>query len=121
MRSSADAVTRRDPWARSSRARAARSLRSRIIRNHERGKTEHIVGKAVCVLALAVCEAYVFQAGQSSGEVDDTPPQIRDFSGSCKGRCFELKEAEPPSCRCDNLCKTYLSCCSDFDEQCLKT
>uniref|UniRef100_A0A8C2KKP3 SMB domain-containing protein n=1 Tax=Cyprinus carpio TaxID=7962 RepID=A0A8C2KKP3_CYPCA len=30
-------------------------------------------------------------------------------------------EAEPPSCRCDNLCKTYLSCCSDFDEQCLKT
>uniref|UniRef100_A0A9J8B1N5 SMB domain-containing protein n=1 Tax=Cyprinus carpio carpio TaxID=630221 RepID=A0A9J8B1N5_CYPCA len=80
------------------------------------------VGKlAVCVLALAVCEAYVFQAGQSSGEVDDTPPQIRDFSGSCKGRCFELKEAEPPSCRCDNLCKTYLSCCSDFDEQCLKT
>uniref|UniRef100_A0A672P1U2 Ectonucleotide pyrophosphatase/phosphodiesterase 2 n=1 Tax=Sinocyclocheilus grahami TaxID=75366 RepID=A0A672P1U2_SINGR len=43
------------------------------------------------------------------------------FSGSCKGRCFELKEAEPPSCRCDNLCKTYLSCCSDFDEQCLKT
>uniref|UniRef100_A0A9J8BII1 SMB domain-containing protein n=1 Tax=Cyprinus carpio carpio TaxID=630221 RepID=A0A9J8BII1_CYPCA len=79
------------------------------------------VPQAVCVLALAVCEAYVFQAGQSSGEVDDTPPQIRDFSGSCKGRCFELKEAEPPSCRCDNLCKTYLSCCSDFDEQCLKT
>ncbi|XP_016376212.1 ectonucleotide pyrophosphatase/phosphodiesterase family member 2-like [Sinocyclocheilus rhinocerous] len=80
------------------------------------------VGKLVmCVLALAVCEAYVFQAGQSTGEVDDTPPQIRDFSGSCKGRCFELKEAEPPSCRCDNLCKTYLSCCSDFDEQCLKT
>uniref|UniRef100_A0A673GUI9 Ectonucleotide pyrophosphatase/phosphodiesterase family member 2-like n=1 Tax=Sinocyclocheilus rhinocerous TaxID=307959 RepID=A0A673GUI9_9TELE len=79
------------------------------------------VPQVMCVLALAVCEAYVFQAGQSTGEVDDTPPQIRDFSGSCKGRCFELKEAEPPSCRCDNLCKTYLSCCSDFDEQCLKT
>uniref|UniRef100_A0A672NWB1 Ectonucleotide pyrophosphatase/phosphodiesterase 2 n=1 Tax=Sinocyclocheilus grahami TaxID=75366 RepID=A0A672NWB1_SINGR len=68
------------------------------------------VPQVMCVLALAVCEAYVFQAGQST-----------DFSGSCKGRCFELKEAEPPSCRCDNLCKTYLSCCSDFDEQCLKT
>ncbi|KTF95529.1 hypothetical protein cypCar_00036917 [Cyprinus carpio] len=80
------------------------------------------VGKlALCVLALTVCEAYVFQAGQSSGDVDETPPQSRDFSGSCKGRCFELKEAEPPNCRCDNLCKTYLSCCSDFDEQCLKT
>ncbi|RXN25225.1 ectonucleotide pyrophosphatase phosphodiesterase family member 2-like protein [Labeo rohita] len=61
------------------------------------------------------------QAGRSSGEVDDAPSQIRDFSGSCKGRCFELIEAEPPNCRCDNLCKTYLSCCSDFDEQCLKT
>uniref|UniRef100_A0A4W4DY61 SMB domain-containing protein n=1 Tax=Electrophorus electricus TaxID=8005 RepID=A0A4W4DY61_ELEEL len=42
-------------------------------------------------------------------------------AGSCKGRCFELVEAEPPGCRCDNLCKTYYSCCVDFDEQCLKT
>uniref|UniRef100_A0AAR2KGE9 SMB domain-containing protein n=1 Tax=Pygocentrus nattereri TaxID=42514 RepID=A0AAR2KGE9_PYGNA len=42
-------------------------------------------------------------------------------AGSCKGRCFELVEAEPPGCRCDNLCKTYYSCCADFDEQCLKT
>uniref|UniRef100_A0A7N8Y8V6 SMB domain-containing protein n=1 Tax=Mastacembelus armatus TaxID=205130 RepID=A0A7N8Y8V6_9TELE len=42
-------------------------------------------------------------------------------AGSCKGRCFELDEAKPPGCRCDNLCKTYYSCCSDFDEHCLKT
>uniref|UniRef100_A0A8C3SWJ4 Autotaxin n=1 Tax=Chelydra serpentina TaxID=8475 RepID=A0A8C3SWJ4_CHESE len=42
-------------------------------------------------------------------------------SGSCKSRCFELQEAEPPGCRCDNLCKSYNSCCSDFDELCLKT
>ncbi|XP_074841730.1 autotaxin isoform X2 [Carettochelys insculpta] len=42
-------------------------------------------------------------------------------SGSCKGRCFELQEAEPPGCRCDNLCKSYNSCCYDFDELCLKT
>uniref|UniRef100_H3CII5 Ectonucleotide pyrophosphatase/phosphodiesterase 2 n=1 Tax=Tetraodon nigroviridis TaxID=99883 RepID=H3CII5_TETNG len=41
--------------------------------------------------------------------------------GSCQGRCFELEEAKPPGCRCDNLCKTYYSCCSDFDEHCLKT
>ncbi|XP_065139646.1 autotaxin [Paramisgurnus dabryanus] len=80
------------------------------------------VGKLmVCVVALCVCEGYVFQAGQSSAEDTSQPEPIRDFSGSCKGRCFELKEAEPPNCRCDNLCKTYLSCCSDFDEQCLKT
>uniref|UniRef100_A0A7N6ALU5 SMB domain-containing protein n=1 Tax=Anabas testudineus TaxID=64144 RepID=A0A7N6ALU5_ANATE len=45
--------------------------------------------------------------------------QIR--TGSCKGRCFELDEAKPPGCRCDNLCKTYYSCCYDFDEHCLKT
>uniref|UniRef100_A0A8K9XES8 Ectonucleotide pyrophosphatase/phosphodiesterase 2 n=1 Tax=Oncorhynchus mykiss TaxID=8022 RepID=A0A8K9XES8_ONCMY len=42
-------------------------------------------------------------------------------SGSCKNRCFELDEAEPPNCRCDNLCKTYNSCCQDFDEHCLRT
>ncbi|XP_040287939.1 ectonucleotide pyrophosphatase/phosphodiesterase family member 2 isoform X2 [Bufo bufo] len=41
--------------------------------------------------------------------------------GSCKDRCFELQEAEPPSCRCDNLCKSYNSCCQDFDQLCLKT
>uniref|UniRef100_A0A8C9XRG0 Ectonucleotide pyrophosphatase/phosphodiesterase 2 n=1 Tax=Sander lucioperca TaxID=283035 RepID=A0A8C9XRG0_SANLU len=42
-------------------------------------------------------------------------------AGSCKGRCFELEEAKPPGCRCDNLCKTYYSCCFDFDDHCLKT
>lgn len=42
-------------------------------------------------------------------------------SGSCKGRCFELQEVGPPDCRCDNLCKSYSSCCHDFDELCLKT
>uniref|UniRef100_A0A8C5C0L3 SMB domain-containing protein n=1 Tax=Gadus morhua TaxID=8049 RepID=A0A8C5C0L3_GADMO len=42
-------------------------------------------------------------------------------AGSCKGRCFELEETPPPGCRCDNLCKTYSSCCSDFDDHCLKT
>ncbi|XP_018408839.1 PREDICTED: ectonucleotide pyrophosphatase/phosphodiesterase family member 2 [Nanorana parkeri] len=42
-------------------------------------------------------------------------------SGSCKGRCFELQEADPPACRCDNLCKSYNSCCQDFDQHCLKT
>ncbi|KAF4087610.1 hypothetical protein AMELA_G00072610 [Ameiurus melas] len=42
-------------------------------------------------------------------------------SGSCRNRCFELQEVQAPSCRCDNLCKTYNSCCSDFDEHCLKT
>uniref|UniRef100_A0A672FPT1 SMB domain-containing protein n=1 Tax=Salarias fasciatus TaxID=181472 RepID=A0A672FPT1_SALFA len=44
-----------------------------------------------------------------------------DSAGSCQGRCFELEVADPPGCRCDNLCKTYYSCCSDFDEHCLKT
>ncbi|XP_077349393.1 autotaxin isoform X13 [Lithobates pipiens] len=42
-------------------------------------------------------------------------------SGSCKGRCFELQEADAPACRCDNLCKSYNSCCQDFDQHCLKT
>uniref|UniRef100_A0A672LSX7 Ectonucleotide pyrophosphatase/phosphodiesterase family member 2-like n=1 Tax=Sinocyclocheilus grahami TaxID=75366 RepID=A0A672LSX7_SINGR len=46
---------------------------------------------------------------------------VGSLSGSCKNRCFELVESEPPNCRCDNLCKTYNTCCSDFDEHCLKT
>uniref|UniRef100_A0A3B4Y3K8 Ectonucleotide pyrophosphatase/phosphodiesterase 2 n=1 Tax=Seriola lalandi dorsalis TaxID=1841481 RepID=A0A3B4Y3K8_SERLL len=52
------------------------------------------------------------------------PPVVSEWvssAGSCKRRCFELEEAKPPGCRCDNLCKTYYSCCSDFDEHCLKT
>ncbi|KAG5264924.1 hypothetical protein AALO_G00259510 [Alosa alosa] len=67
---------------------------------------------------------YVFQAGQ---DVDGpSKSNTQEFpwvssSGSCKGRCFELAEAEPPGCRCDNLCKTYYACCKDFDEHCLKT
>uniref|UniRef100_A0A8C9WCT5 Ectonucleotide pyrophosphatase/phosphodiesterase 2 n=1 Tax=Scleropages formosus TaxID=113540 RepID=A0A8C9WCT5_SCLFO len=64
-----------------------------------------------------------------AGEWDETPshPKVTpdspwvSSSGSCKNRCFELEDVEPPNCRCDNLCKTYNSCCLDFDEHCLKT
>ncbi|XP_061520357.1 ectonucleotide pyrophosphatase/phosphodiesterase family member 2-like isoform X2 [Phycodurus eques] len=84
------------------------------------------------LLALAgwrcgIIAAYVFQASRPA-EGGDAPPthtkvvsEWVSSSGSCKGRCFELEEAEPPGCRCDNLCKTYYSCCSDFDQHCLKT
>ncbi|KAF3840323.1 hypothetical protein F7725_019040 [Dissostichus mawsoni] len=48
-------------------------------------------------------------------------PQYVASSGSCRNRCFELLELDPPSCRCDNLCKTYNSCCWDFDQLCLRT
>ncbi|KAJ1193863.1 hypothetical protein NDU88_003159 [Pleurodeles waltl] len=54
-----------------------------------------------------------------SGILSDSP--WISTTGTCKGRCFELQEAEPPFCRCDNLCKSYNSCCSDFDDHCLKT
>uniref|UniRef100_A0A671KV68 Ectonucleotide pyrophosphatase/phosphodiesterase family member 2-like n=1 Tax=Sinocyclocheilus anshuiensis TaxID=1608454 RepID=A0A671KV68_9TELE len=62
-----------------------------------------------------VCEAYVVRRSGKARSSDDS------LSGSCKNRCFELVESEPPNCRCDNLCKTYNTCCSDFDEHCLKT
>ncbi|XP_019497663.1 PREDICTED: ectonucleotide pyrophosphatase/phosphodiesterase family member 2 isoform X3 [Hipposideros armiger] len=58
---------------------------------------------------------------------DEGPPTVlsdspwTNTSGSCRGRCFELQEVGPPDCRCDNLCKSYSSCCHDFDELCLKT
>ncbi|KAJ8353808.1 hypothetical protein SKAU_G00213750 [Synaphobranchus kaupii] len=70
---------------------------------------------------------YVFNRPRRSGESDEAPPRSEFLSDSpwiskesCKNRCFELKEAEVPNCRCDNLCKTYNSCCSDFDGHCLK-
>ncbi|XP_076027638.1 autotaxin-like isoform X2 [Genypterus blacodes] len=89
-------------------------------------------GKLVVVVfsLLGTCwvsRAYVFQASRPAD--GDNQPHTKTISeslwvssaGSCKGRCFELEEAQPPGCRCDNLCKTYYSCCQDFDEHCLKT
>ncbi|MCI4381529.1 hypothetical protein PGIGA_G00252830 [Pangasianodon gigas] len=90
-----------------------------------------LLGKlVVCVFLLVLgphaCVGYVFQAAQPTEEKEEIPlnPKISKWestAGSCKGRCFELVEVEPPGCRCDNLCKTYYSCCADFDKQCLKT
>uniref|UniRef100_A0A4W4FG11 SMB domain-containing protein n=1 Tax=Electrophorus electricus TaxID=8005 RepID=A0A4W4FG11_ELEEL len=74
-----------------------------------------------------ICLAYVVKRS-GKAESSDEPrsrPQLDvpwdSSSGSCKNRCFELQEVEQPNCRCDNLCKTFNSCCSDFDEHCLKT
>eukprot|EP00064_Thunnus_orientalis_P012889 superscaffoldBa00002030_g12925 len=80
-----------------------------------------------CLWGSEVSRAYVFQASRPAEGGDMPPPLTKVTSewvssaGSCKGRCFELEEAKPPGCRCDNLCKTYYSCCIDFDEHCLKT
>uniref|UniRef100_A0A8C8DTV4 Ectonucleotide pyrophosphatase/phosphodiesterase 2 n=1 Tax=Oryzias sinensis TaxID=183150 RepID=A0A8C8DTV4_9TELE len=60
------------------------------------------------------------RASQNEGLPRSSPPYA-PMSGSCRSRCFELVEVEPPSCRCDNLCKTYHGCCSDFDQLCLRT
>ncbi|XP_061902828.1 ectonucleotide pyrophosphatase/phosphodiesterase family member 2-like isoform X1 [Entelurus aequoreus] len=82
---------------------------------------------AWCGWRCDVIRAYVFQASRPAEGGEAPPPHAKVVSqwvssaGSCKGRCFELEEAEPPGCRCDNLCKTYYSCCSDFDHHCLKT
>ncbi|CAF93837.1 unnamed protein product, partial [Tetraodon nigroviridis] len=86
-----------------------------------------LVGLFFCVWASGGASAYVFQASRPSEGGENPPPHTKVVSewvssaGSCQGRCFELEEAKPPGCRCDNLCKTYYSCCSDFDEHCLKT
>ncbi|KAG7253408.1 hypothetical protein CRUP_014342, partial [Coryphaenoides rupestris] len=77
-------------------------------------------------LGWSTVDGYVFQASRPEGVEAGKAPSISDSqwvssAGSCQGRCFELEEAPPPGCRCDNLCKTYYSCCSDFDEHCLKT
>ncbi|XP_063155695.1 ectonucleotide pyrophosphatase/phosphodiesterase family member 2 isoform X4 [Candoia aspera] len=81
------------------------------------------------VLGMNVCAGFTAHRFRRSGEFGEEGPDsvLSDSpwistSGSCKNRCFELQEAEPPGCRCDNLCKSYYSsCCADFDELCLKT
>ncbi|XP_038851140.1 ectonucleotide pyrophosphatase/phosphodiesterase family member 2 isoform X1 [Salvelinus namaycush] len=96
------------------------------------GKYKISFKQMCCVLSIVCgsgfCSGYVYDRPERSVEEaassrTDTPsdsPWI-STSGSCKNRCFELDEAEPPNCRCDNLCKTYNSCCQDFDEHCLRT
>ncbi|XP_036791344.1 ectonucleotide pyrophosphatase/phosphodiesterase family member 2 isoform X1 [Oncorhynchus mykiss] len=95
------------------------------------GKYKISFKQMFCVLSVVcgsdICSGYVYDRPERSVEAassrTDTPsdsPWI-STSGSCKNRCFELDEAEPPNCRCDNLCKTYNSCCQDFDEHCLRT
>ncbi|XP_061461626.1 ectonucleotide pyrophosphatase/phosphodiesterase family member 2 isoform X1 [Rhineura floridana] len=78
-------------------------------------------------VGVNVCIGFTANRFRRSGAGEESPfPVLSDSpwistSGSCKNRCFELQEVEPPGCRCDNLCKSYTSCCADFDELCLKT
>uniref|UniRef100_A0A1A7YYN6 Ectonucleotide pyrophosphatase/phosphodiesterase 2 n=2 Tax=Iconisemion striatum TaxID=60296 RepID=A0A1A7YYN6_9TELE len=87
----------------------------------------NLVVAVLCLWSTDVSIAYVFQASRPVEGVDNPPHHTKGISdwvstaGSCKGRCFELEVVDPPGCRCDNLCKTYYSCCSDFDAHCLKT
>ncbi|XP_026559381.1 ectonucleotide pyrophosphatase/phosphodiesterase family member 2 isoform X2 [Pseudonaja textilis] len=80
------------------------------------------------VLGMNICAGFTAHRVRRSGEFGEEGPDsvlsdspLISTYGSCKNRCFELDEAEPPLCRCDNLCKSYSSCCVDFDELCLKT
>ncbi|XP_015284772.1 PREDICTED: ectonucleotide pyrophosphatase/phosphodiesterase family member 2-like, partial [Gekko japonicus] len=78
-------------------------------------------------VGVNICIGFTANRFRRSGDGEDTLFSVLSDSpwvstaGSCRNRCFELQEAEPPGCRCDNLCKSYTSCCADFDELCLKT
>ncbi|XP_049336513.1 ectonucleotide pyrophosphatase/phosphodiesterase family member 2 isoform X2 [Astyanax mexicanus] len=107
-------------------ARAAPLLQS-VRAEQQREEDGAETGTVLCAVSLlswsSVCLAYVLSRSGKTGTSDNfqSDSQYDSTSGSCKNRCFELQEAEPPNCRCDNLCKTYNSCCSDFDEHCLRT
>ncbi|KAL0963371.1 hypothetical protein UPYG_G00305490 [Umbra pygmaea] len=84
--------------------------------------------QVLCISILCgsdICLGYVYDRPKRSGE-EPARTEIRsdsvliNTSGSCKNRCFELDEAQPPNCRCDNLCRTYNSCCHDFEAHCLR-
>lgn len=101
-------------------------LRSAPQRNMLLQKLFVSILSVLCV--TGVCRSFVYDRHRRSGE-DGTSArsesrsasQYAPTSGSCRSRCFELVELEPPNCRCDNLCKTFNGCCYDFDQLCLRT
>ncbi|XP_064409967.1 ectonucleotide pyrophosphatase/phosphodiesterase family member 2 isoform X1 [Latimeria chalumnae] len=94
---------------------------------NNRGHFNQIISLVTFTVGVNVCLGFTANRFKRSEDWDDSSESVLsdspwiNTSGSCKSRCFELQEAEPPACRCDNLCKSYNSCCSDFDEHCLKT
>ncbi|XP_030074346.1 autotaxin isoform X12 [Microcaecilia unicolor] len=89
---------------------------------------QQVISLVTFAIGVHVCLGFTAHRYRRSEDWDEGPPPsvLSDSpwistSGSCRGRCFELQEVDPPGCRCDNLCKSYNSCCSDFDENCLKT
>ncbi|XP_061461637.1 ectonucleotide pyrophosphatase/phosphodiesterase family member 2 isoform X2 [Rhineura floridana] len=90
-------------------------------------KSKLVISLFTFAVGVNVCIGFTANRFRRSGAGEESPfPVLSDSpwistSGSCKNRCFELQEVEPPGCRCDNLCKSYTSCCADFDELCLKT
>uniref|UniRef100_A0A8C3XF94 Autotaxin n=1 Tax=Cyanoderma ruficeps TaxID=181631 RepID=A0A8C3XF94_9PASS len=89
--------------------------------------SHQVISLFAFAFGVNVCMGFTTNRFRRSEEWDEGPVSVLsdspwiNTSGSCKNRCFELQEAEPPGCRCDNLCKSYNSCCFDFDELCLKT
>ncbi|TRY56571.1 hypothetical protein DNTS_008401 [Danionella cerebrum] len=74
--------------------------------------------RVVCVLILGVCEAYVFQAGQTSGEVDEAPPQSRAGGFECsEQRCGEPRNEEH-ACHCSDDCLERGDCCTNYKSLC---
>ncbi|XP_048364554.1 ectonucleotide pyrophosphatase/phosphodiesterase family member 2 [Sphaerodactylus townsendi] len=86
-----------------------------------------LISLFIFAVGINICIGFTANRLRRSGDGEDTLFSVLSDSpwvssaGSCRNRCFELQEAEPPGCRCDNLCKSYTSCCADFDELCLKT
>uniref|UniRef100_A0A8C5TF66 Ectonucleotide pyrophosphatase/phosphodiesterase 2 n=1 Tax=Malurus cyaneus samueli TaxID=2593467 RepID=A0A8C5TF66_9PASS len=89
--------------------------------------SHQVISLFAFAFGVNVCVGFTTNRFRRAEEWDEGPVSVLsdspwiNTSGSCKNRCFELEEAEPPGCRCDNLCKSYNSCCFDFDELCLKT
>ncbi|XP_072884803.1 autotaxin isoform X3 [Hemitrygon akajei] len=95
------------------------------MRNNSELKLSQILSLLTFVAGVNVCQGVSLRRLQRSGDSSNrevlSDSARANAAGSCRGRCFELQEATPPNCRCDNLCKSYNSCCLDFDQLCLKT
>ncbi|XP_060051667.1 ectonucleotide pyrophosphatase/phosphodiesterase family member 2 isoform X3 [Erinaceus europaeus] len=86
-----------------------------------------VISPLIFAIGVNICLGFTASRVKRADGWHGGPPTVLsdapwiNTSESCRGRCFELQELQPPNCRCDNLCKSYTSCCHDFDELCLKT
>jgi len=72
-----------------------------------------------CVEGKCVTDGGGAQCGDGKCEGNEKstcPSDCGNVSGSCKGKCGKFESGA--KCQCDDQCKQYKDCCSDYDQLC---